>query len=144
MKCSLGTSNFLEEISRLSHYVVFLYFFALIDYLLSTGQMQHAIASTCLQGEPCMTQPADGSDGNQTRSRARARARTHTHTHTHTHVPKDSRLPLLFLFVLPLHSPSTLIPSEMRERVERGLRTAERTGTRDKASAGCRCSSSLS
>ena len=30
MKCSLGISNFLEEISRLSHSVVFLYFFVLI------------------------------------------------------------------------------------------------------------------
>ena len=30
MKCSLGTSNFLEETSSLSHSVVFLYFFALI------------------------------------------------------------------------------------------------------------------
>ena len=30
MKYSLGTSNFLEEISCLSHSVVFLYFFALI------------------------------------------------------------------------------------------------------------------
>ena len=30
MKCSLGASNFLEEISSLSHSVVFLYFFALI------------------------------------------------------------------------------------------------------------------
>ena len=30
MKCSLGTSDFLEEISRLSHYIVFLYYFALI------------------------------------------------------------------------------------------------------------------
>ena len=30
MKCCLGTSNFLEEISSLSHSVVFLYFFALI------------------------------------------------------------------------------------------------------------------
>ena len=30
MKCSLGTSNFLEEIASLSHSVVFLYFFALI------------------------------------------------------------------------------------------------------------------
>ena len=30
MKCSLGSSNFLEEISSLSHSVVFLYFFALI------------------------------------------------------------------------------------------------------------------
>jgi len=30
MKCSLGISNFLEEISRLSHSVVFLYFFPLV------------------------------------------------------------------------------------------------------------------
>ena len=30
MKCSLGISNFLKEISSLSHSVVFLYFFVLI------------------------------------------------------------------------------------------------------------------
>ena len=30
MKCSLGISNFLEEISSLSHVIVFFYFFALI------------------------------------------------------------------------------------------------------------------
>ena len=30
MKCSLGTSNFLEEIASFSHSIVFLYFFALI------------------------------------------------------------------------------------------------------------------
>ena len=30
MKCSLGISNFLEEISSLSQFIVFLYFFALI------------------------------------------------------------------------------------------------------------------
>ena len=30
MKCSFGMSDFLEEISSLSHSVVFLYFFALI------------------------------------------------------------------------------------------------------------------
>ena len=38
MKCPLGISNFLEEISSLSHSVVFLYFFALIaeeDFLIS-------------------------------------------------------------------------------------------------------------
>ena len=40
MKCSLGISNFLEEISSLSHSVVFLYFFALIaeeGFLISPG-----------------------------------------------------------------------------------------------------------
>ena len=30
IKCSLGISNFLEESSSLSHYIVFLYFFVLI------------------------------------------------------------------------------------------------------------------
>ena len=30
MKCSLGISDFVEEISSLSHSIVFLYFFALI------------------------------------------------------------------------------------------------------------------
>ena len=38
MKFSLGISNFLEEISGLSHSIVFLYFFALIteeDFLIS-------------------------------------------------------------------------------------------------------------
>ena len=35
MRCSLGISNFLEEISSLSHSVVFLYFFALISGRLS-------------------------------------------------------------------------------------------------------------
>ena len=40
MKCSLGIFNFLEEISSLSHSVVFLYFFALIaeeGFLISPG-----------------------------------------------------------------------------------------------------------
>ena len=40
MKCSLGISNFLEEISSLSHSIVFLYFFALIveeGFLISPG-----------------------------------------------------------------------------------------------------------
>ena len=32
MKCFLGISNFLGEISSLSHSIVFLYFFALITY----------------------------------------------------------------------------------------------------------------
>ena len=39
MKCSLGISNFLEEISSLSHSLVFLSFFALIaekDFLISS------------------------------------------------------------------------------------------------------------
>ena len=37
MKCSLGISNFLEEISGLSHSIIFLYFFALITYLSILG-----------------------------------------------------------------------------------------------------------
>ena len=39
MKCSLGISNFLEEISSLSHSVVFLYFFALIAEEGISGEM---------------------------------------------------------------------------------------------------------
>ena len=38
MKCSLGTSNFLEDISSLSHFIIFLYYFTLIteeDFLIS-------------------------------------------------------------------------------------------------------------
>ena len=38
MKCSLGSSHSLEEISSLSHFIVFLYFLALIaekDFLIS-------------------------------------------------------------------------------------------------------------
>ena len=30
MKCSLGMCDFLEEISSVSHFIVFLYFFALL------------------------------------------------------------------------------------------------------------------
>ena len=40
MKCSLDISNFLEELSSLSHSVIFLYFFALIaeeGFLISPG-----------------------------------------------------------------------------------------------------------
>ena len=44
MKCSLGISDFLEEISNLSHFVVFLYFFALIaEEVLG--------CSTCMQSQ---------------------------------------------------------------------------------------------
>ena len=42
MKCSLGISSFLEEISSLSNFVVFLYFFALIFeevFLFSPGSL---------------------------------------------------------------------------------------------------------
>ena len=45
MKCSLGISNFLEEISSLSHSVVFLYFFALIaEYILRNAGLEEAQA----------------------------------------------------------------------------------------------------
>ena len=43
MQCSLGISNFLEEISSLSHSVAFLYFFTLITeegFLISTGSLK--------------------------------------------------------------------------------------------------------
>src|SRR5574337_152924 len=41
MKCSFGISNFLEEISSLSHSVFFLYFFALI------GEEGFLVSSCC-------------------------------------------------------------------------------------------------
>ena len=47
MKCSLGISNFLEEISCLSHSVVFLYFFALIA-------KEGFIISSCYSLELCI------------------------------------------------------------------------------------------
>ena len=47
MKCSLGISNFLEEISSLSHSIVFLYFFALI------GE-EGFLISPCYSSELCI------------------------------------------------------------------------------------------
>ena len=52
MKCFLGISNFLEEISSLSHSIVFLYFFALITA---------AAAAKSLQSCPALCDPIDGS-----------------------------------------------------------------------------------
>ena len=55
MKCLFGISNFLEEISSLSHSVVFLYFFALIAeeglllwFQIGKGVRQGCILSPCL------------------------------------------------------------------------------------------------
>ena len=48
MKCFLGISNFLEEISSLSHFIVFLYFFALISeegFLISCYSLELCIQS---------------------------------------------------------------------------------------------------
>ena len=54
MKCSLGISNFLEEISSLSHSIVFLYFFALITeegFLISPCySLEHCIQKESLLG----------------------------------------------------------------------------------------------
>ena len=47
MKCSLGISNFLEEISSLSHFIVFLYFFALITE-------EAFLISSCYSPELCI------------------------------------------------------------------------------------------
>ena len=47
VKCSLGISNFLEEISSLSHSIVFLYFFALIPE-------EGCLISPCLSLELCI------------------------------------------------------------------------------------------
>ena len=50
MKCSLGFSNCLEEISSLSHFVVFLYFFAWNTdwFQIGKGVRQGCILSPCL------------------------------------------------------------------------------------------------
>ena len=68
MKCSLGISNFLDEISSLSHSIVFLYFFALITeegFLISPilggskvtadGDCSHEIKIRLLLGRKVMT-----------------------------------------------------------------------------------------
>ena len=47
MKCSLGISNFLEEISSLSHSVLFLYYFALITE-------EGFLTSSCYSLELCI------------------------------------------------------------------------------------------
>ena len=47
MKSFLGISNFLDEISSLSHYIVFLYFFALITY-------EDFLISPCYSLELCI------------------------------------------------------------------------------------------
>ena len=48
MECSPGISNFLEEISSLSHFIVFLYFFALIirkSFLFLLAILWHCVLS---------------------------------------------------------------------------------------------------
>ena len=69
MKCSFGISNFLEEISSLSHSIVFLYFFALITeegflispcYSLELHSDRYAAAKS-LQSCPTLCDPIDGS-----------------------------------------------------------------------------------
>ena len=53
MKCSLGISNFLEEISSLSNSVVFLYFFVLITeegFLISPCYSLNGVASQAPPG----------------------------------------------------------------------------------------------
>ena len=50
MKCSLGIPNFLEEVSSLSHSVVFLYFFALIAE-------ENFLISSCYSLELCIQMP---------------------------------------------------------------------------------------
>ena len=46
MKCSLGISNFLDEISSLSHSIVFFYFFALIT---EEGFISYYSLEVCIQ-----------------------------------------------------------------------------------------------
>ena len=70
MKCSLGISDFLEEIPSLSHSVVFLYFFALITeegflispcipYTIELPELDTGLGNRLLEGtaEPCAPGP---------------------------------------------------------------------------------------
>ena len=64
MKCSLGISNFLEEISSLAHSVVFLYFFALVTeegFLISCYSLELCIQmlSEVTQSYPILWDPMD-------------------------------------------------------------------------------------
>ena len=68
MKCSLGISNFLEEISSLSNSIVFLYFFALITE-------EGFLISPCYSLELCI-QRAPGCDGTGVAERASPRLRS--------------------------------------------------------------------
>ena len=52
-KCSLGISNFLEEISSLSHSIVFLYFFALITEEGFLSSPYHSL-KLCIQVSPSL------------------------------------------------------------------------------------------
>ena len=54
MKCSLGVSNFLEEISSLSHSIIFLYFFALIT--------EEVFICPCYSLELCIQMNVDSRD----------------------------------------------------------------------------------
>ena len=53
MKCSLGISNFLEEIASLSHSIIFLYFFALITE-------EGFLISSCYSLELCIQMDITG------------------------------------------------------------------------------------
>ena len=74
MKCSLDISNFLEEISSVSHSIVFLYFFSLIteeaflispwyslELCIQMGNAAAAAAAKSLQSCPTLCDPIDGS-----------------------------------------------------------------------------------
>ena len=50
MKCSLGISNFPEEISSLSHSIVLIYLFALLTY-------EGVLISLCYSSELCIQLP---------------------------------------------------------------------------------------
>ena len=56
MKCSLGISNFLEEVSNLSHYVVVLYFLAWIAE-------EGFLISPCYSLELCIQMGMEGVPG---------------------------------------------------------------------------------
>ena len=63
MKCSLGISNFLEEISSLFYSIVFLYFFALITEA-QFGLKLNIQKTKSMASSPVTSWQIDGEPGN--------------------------------------------------------------------------------
>ena len=61
MKCTLGISNFLEEISSLSHSIVFLYFFAMMTEAAAAAATKSLQFSSVTQSCPTLYDPMNRS-----------------------------------------------------------------------------------
>ena len=79
MKCFFGISNFLEEISSLSHSVVFLYFFALIT---EEGFLKKVLAKNSFKSRLLDFFPLDFEEAYLRFPFEILLPNFHTHTHT--------------------------------------------------------------